>query len=88
MRAVTAAGPSRESIKELGASPHGVGARWPVLAQHLRGVPNQQPESGSNKKKSETFHSFLHVDIGGELRELRPSWSPRASGRLHEGSCE
>jgi hypothetical protein len=56
MRALTAAGPSRESIKELGASPHGVGARWPVLAQYLRGVPNQQPESGSNKKKSETFH--------------------------------
>lgn len=55
-----ATGPSREIIEEPGVSPNAAAASWPV-AEYLCSVPNQQRESGYNKKKSECFHTILQT---------------------------
>jgi hypothetical protein len=53
-----------------GKSPNAVAARWPVPPEYLGSVPNQEQQGGHHKKQSESFHAYLHAEVGGGVHRV------------------
>jgi hypothetical protein len=67
--------------KEERVLPNTVAARWPVPPEYLASVPDQERQGGPHKKQSESFHTYLHADVGGRVRRVTVTGVLAAAGQ-------